>query len=58
MRQNTAVLGITCFIEASRVALRESERKKWQKEDRKEAVVALKRRILHWMEAEMQLPCP
>lgn len=31
MRQNTAVLGITCFIEASSVALRESERKKMGK---------------------------
>lgn len=28
VRQNTAVLGITCFIEASRVALRGSERNK------------------------------
>lgn len=26
MRQNTAVLGITCFIEASSVALRQSEK--------------------------------
>lgn len=31
MRQNTAVLGITCFIEASNVAHTESERKKMGK---------------------------
>ena len=44
MRQNTAVLGITCFIEASSVALRESERKKMgKKEDPKELEEASKR---------------
>lgn len=31
MRQNTAELGIACFIEASSVALRESERNKMGK---------------------------
>ena len=46
MRQNTAVLGITCFIEASSVALRERQRerereKKWgKKEDPQELVEA------------------
>ena len=59
MRQNTAVLGITCFIEASSVALRESERKKMgKKEDPEELVEASKReRMLH-KEAGMQLCCP
>lgn len=45
MRQNTAVLGITCFIETSSVALRESERKKMgKKEDPEELVEASKKK--------------
>lgn len=37
MRQNTAVLGITCFIEEFTVALKESKRKKiGEKEEPKE----------------------
>lgn len=66
MRQNTAVLGITCFIEASSVALRESRRKKMggKKEDPKESAPEEfnkkkkeSRRIRHKEEAGMQLCC-
>lgn len=67
MRQNTAVLGITCFIEASSVALRERQRerereKKWgKKEDPQELVEAStkkkNKRMLHWMQTLLSPYC-
>lgn len=57
VRQNTAALGITCFIEASRVALsrREKERKGG---GGKEFIGAWKqKRMLHWKDADMLLCC-
>lgn len=54
MRQNTAVVGITCFIEASSVALSEGERMKMgEKKTLKSLCELEKERTKPWEDAGM-----